>query len=170
MLREIVYIYENFEEGIKNAIKIENDEFYDYIIKQFIINVDEHLKKVESHSESMKYQQIIKYAFNNYYNNLGDTKRNDTIKLIDSFRTQLYNIFKKIFDKINERSEENISSANLSQTLNTLNDQLEKIEKNYTSLLDLLKQHFKYDENYEIYYEDLNTISSIYLKVTEIRR
>ena len=37
MLREIVYIYENFEEGIKNAIKIENDEFYDYIIKQFII-------------------------------------------------------------------------------------------------------------------------------------
>ena len=169
MLREIVYIYENFEEGIKNAIKIENDEFYDYIIKQFIINVDEHLKKVESHSESMKYQQIIKYAFNNYYNNLGDTKRNDTIKLIDSFRTQLYNIFKKIFDKINEKSEENISSANLSQTLNALNNQLEIIERDYTLLLNQLKPHFKYDENYEIYYEDLNTISSIYLKATEIR-
>ena len=175
ILDNIYNIFNNFETQVKNAIENENFTFYTYIDDEFEKNIEIYLKKVEYFADRMENNNSIIQALNKYYENSeenGNEIRLNSIDTIRGLRNKINEMIKLIIQQIYDVYEEKINGDNsdVKSIFNTFKEQYEDIYKNGTALMKKLREQVKFDENYTIYLNDINTIFEIYYNIAETKR
>ena len=173
-LNEIKHIFNDFESGIKNATIMENAFFNSSIMSNFESIVDPHIKHIEYYSEKMKHNLSVIEGMRRYYGQeIGDTRRETTIGWIDGMRRKIYQMMDKILEKINNLYQQKILGLNsdFNGAIDAIKTQVQEIMNNGTEFIKYLEDNnlVKYAKNFEIYVEDIKSISTIYLSTLQLR-
>ncbi len=166
-LNEIDKIYNQFSSGIKIAITAENLSFYRNVSEEFDNIVDPSLKYIEYISDMMKNNVSIIEGYKVFLGDEGDKKRIESIELIDSLRGKIENIINEMF-----RENELIYETFIKDLDENIKEEdYKQILKDGNKLINLLKEKklVEFAQNFSIYNEDIKSIISIYMNVTQIR-
>ena len=174
ILDNIYDIFNNFKTQVTKAIENENYTFYTYIDDEFETNIEIYLKKVEYFADRMEKNNSIIQSLNKYYKSeeTGNEKRISSIETIRGLRNKINEMIKLILKQVNDIYEERIygDNSDFNSIFNTLTVQYNIIYNNGTELMQSLRNEVKFDENYTIYIEDINTIFGIYYDIYETKR
>ena len=174
ILDNIYNIFTNFKTEITKAIEVENYTFYSYIDDEFEKNIENSLKKVEYFADRMEKNNSIIQGLIYYHKDeeKANEIRKNSIDTIRGLRKKIQDMIQLILTQINEIYEERIygENSNLNSIFNTFTEQYNEILNNGTKLMQLLRTQVKFDKNYTIYLDDINTIFEIYYNVSETKR
>ncbi len=175
ILDNIYNIFNNTETQVKKAFENENFTFYTYIDDEFEKKIEIYLKNVEYFADRMEKNNSIIEALNKYYENSeedGNEIRKNSIITIRGLRNKINEMIKLIIQQIYDLYEEKINGDNsdIKSIFNIFREQYEAIYANGTALMTKLRDQVKFDENYTIYLNDINTIFDIYYNIAETKR
>ena len=172
-MNKFVTVYKNFESNLLESIKAENLSFYLYIEENFNTIVNPKLKEVEEIAEKAQNNASVIDSMDIFFGQKeGSRLRNRMIEQINYLRNAINLILQEIFKQIEDVYNEKLSEqGEIYSTLKTdITNNLEKLTDEYNDLIVQLKNFNKYDQEFDIYFEDIKVINEIESKTISVRK
>ena len=161
-------IYNNLYQTIQESIISENNLLYNYIMELKDKYIETNLIIIGDYSNRMLNNESVIQSMKIYYEEENYiTKITQTKIWIINIKNRLNKIIQKILEKTNEKYQ-NLLNSNI-ELFNNISQEYKMINDNKTSLIQTLKQFIKYNENYKIYNEDLESLILIYFNTIDGR-
>ena len=161
--KKVINILSSFKERIENAIAVENLTFYNEVYNKFDEILDTPLKNVELISYNARNNASVIDAMREFLGEEeGDRRRELLISRINSLRVTINNMISEIFKKIKDTYDSEILKSETFRTITgNLNNYINEIEANQTTLMAFLRQYVKYDTNFTLYVEDVKALLKV---------
>ena len=161
--KKVLKILSGFKTRIENAIAVENITFYNEVQNQFEEILNSPLEDVEFISYNARNNASVIDAMRIFWGEEeGDKNRKLLIDNINSLRVKINDMINAIFNKITStHKSELLNSETFKNIIDNLQNYVNEVESNQTSLMNYLKTFIHYDLNFNIYVEDVKALLSV---------
>ena len=174
LMKRIVNIYENFNYNLLQSIKDENATIYYLIKEKFDTIVNPQLKEVELIAEKAENNASLIDAMDIFFgSDVGTYLRKRMITQINNLRNLCSLILDEIYSKIKNVHESSISTNQETQykkIVDNISTNIIKMTNEYNILLSKLEGMNKFDNNFDVYFEDIKIINEIEEETLLVRK
>ena len=167
-MKSILNIYQNFINDLSDTLNIEKTKFGVYVDKKFDEIIDPELRKAEQIAENANNNVSVIDSMRIFFGKeVGDEIRTTMISQINSFRNTLDTIMDEIYLKLSNIYSTELKSDDFQTIKNYISTKFDEIKQDQDYIISQLTLFNKYDENFDIYFEDIKLLNQLEFEANE---